>query len=239
MKLGRNCGNGNIVDLESWFQYAPPKKGAAQWKDGRSAKELARFLMQDYPNLPEQLVVALQGLTGNDSCFTWAGEYETSFAKHGLGTGTGRNHDAILYNQDLFVGIEAKADEPFGDKYVGEEYDAASENKKKRIRGLIEMIFGGQVAEHINIRYQLLTACGGTLLEAYEKGVQQALFLIIVFKKNGCYTEDNDTQNQSDLGVFLDKVGAILLQNGYYSVPARFAEKHGIKFYLKKIEIYI
>ena len=31
-----------IRSVEDWFRFAPPKRGAEQWRDGRSAKELAR-----------------------------------------------------------------------------------------------------------------------------------------------------------------------------------------------------
>ena len=31
-----------ILSVEDWFKYAPPKKGGLQWEDKRSAKELAQ-----------------------------------------------------------------------------------------------------------------------------------------------------------------------------------------------------
>src|SRR2546421_166990 len=33
---------GRIATLDEWLEKAPPKRGEAQWRDGRSAKELAR-----------------------------------------------------------------------------------------------------------------------------------------------------------------------------------------------------
>jgi hypothetical protein len=35
-----------IRSLADWFQWAPPKMGARQWKDGRSAKELRYQLLR-------------------------------------------------------------------------------------------------------------------------------------------------------------------------------------------------
>ncbi|GHU13718.1 hypothetical protein AGMMS50225_24210 [Betaproteobacteria bacterium] len=32
-----------ITNLEEWFNYCPPKKGLEQWVDNRSAKEMAKF----------------------------------------------------------------------------------------------------------------------------------------------------------------------------------------------------
>src|SRR5512143_788477 len=40
MRLCR--GQSTIRSTDDWFSLAPPKKGALQWKDGRSAKELAK-----------------------------------------------------------------------------------------------------------------------------------------------------------------------------------------------------
>ena len=34
----------NIVDCDSWYNACPPKKGKKQWVDGRSAKELAKYI---------------------------------------------------------------------------------------------------------------------------------------------------------------------------------------------------
>lgn len=45
-----------ITSLESWFELAPPKKGAAQWVDLRSAKEFARsFFASGSLQLPQEL----------------------------------------------------------------------------------------------------------------------------------------------------------------------------------------
>ena len=35
-----------ITSLEQWFNCAPPKGGAIQWKPGRSAQEMARFALR-------------------------------------------------------------------------------------------------------------------------------------------------------------------------------------------------
>jgi hypothetical protein len=35
-------GGNRITSLDDWSQWAPPKGGAAQWVDGRSAKGFAR-----------------------------------------------------------------------------------------------------------------------------------------------------------------------------------------------------
>lgn len=49
-----------ILDLDSWFAHAPPEKGAAQWRDGYSAKEQAKaWLRTGAPAVPDELWEAL------------------------------------------------------------------------------------------------------------------------------------------------------------------------------------
>jgi len=43
--------NLRIQSLDEWLQHAPPAKGEKHWKDGRSAKELAKAWMT--PNGPK------------------------------------------------------------------------------------------------------------------------------------------------------------------------------------------
>jgi hypothetical protein len=51
-----------IHSVVDWFHLAPPKKGVSQWKDGRSAKELAKawFPSQGQPKIPNELVKLLK-----------------------------------------------------------------------------------------------------------------------------------------------------------------------------------
>lgn len=46
-----------IRSLEEWLQYAPPAKGEKHWKDGRSAKELAKaWMTYNGPSMPSELM---------------------------------------------------------------------------------------------------------------------------------------------------------------------------------------
>jgi len=45
-----------IRSIDDWFNLAPPKKGRKQWKDGRSAKELAKaWFRTGRAKVPEEL----------------------------------------------------------------------------------------------------------------------------------------------------------------------------------------
>ena len=177
-----------IYDTESWFRIAGPLRGSKQWKVGRSAFELASYMTQTLPDAPVKIAQCLRD-AGVDTTqpFEWGAEYVTSFAKHGLGRGSGRHHDAALWNAGTFMGIEAKADEPL-DYYVSEILSDASDNKKRRIDGLCRMAFGDDAVNHPTIRYQLLTALGGVLLEAQSRKAENAVLLILTFLKEGADT---------------------------------------------------
>lgn len=228
-----------VNTLDGWFRAFPPMGGEAQWKDGRSAKELARYFINSLPHVPAELEALLEHFTEKNVTFDWLAEHETNFAAHGLGLGEGRNHDAILWSDELFVGIEAKADEPFGSLYLDAEYAAASQNKKGRIEGLSEMVFGKKMPNgSAHLRYQLLTATGAVLLEAKERGLSQALFVVLEFHSTGSYSPEKAQQNQADLLTFLQAVGADYHPKGdYYVIPTPYGEAHGITLYFQKIII--
>ena len=229
-----------INSLESWQVLGSPMGGDTQWKDGRSAKELARYIIASYPSLPSEVENILGYFLSSDATLDWKAEYETSFSHFGYGKGMGRNHDAVIYNSDIFVGIEAKADEPFGDKTVAEELKNASDNKKKRIEKLVKLVFGDVIENHLDLRYQLLTACGGVLLEAQERRCKNAMLLVLVFLKNGVdscgnkyFEEENRQRNHADWQRFLDQMKAKKTANGYYEIPT----SNGVKLYAQKLEI--
>ena len=95
MKLRDN----GITNVETWEIKAPPMGKSRQWVDGRSAKELARYMTKNYPQLPIEIENILKEFVRDDSEFDWAAEYVTRFEPFGLGRGEGRNHDAFLYRE--------------------------------------------------------------------------------------------------------------------------------------------
>lgn len=225
-----------ITDTASWGRIAPPMGKEAQWVPGRSAMELARYITADLPNLPKEIEEVLSPFTDSDTEFDWRAEHVTSFAAFGLGKGNGRNHDAFLFNKDIAVGIEGKADEPLGSKLIGEEMRAAGENKMHRIRGIAKMLFGDGPENHTKIRYQLITAASATLLEAKQRGTDKAMLLVIVFKKPGCYSEEKIARNNADIERFLTEVGA-QKRDGHYFLPTPYGQENGIELFFAKIEI--
>ena len=233
MKLRDN----GITNVETWEIKAPPMGKSRQWVDGRSAKELARYMTKNYPQLPTEIENILKEFVRDDSEFDWAAEYVTRFEPFGLGRGEGRNHDAFLYNDELVIGIEGKADEPLGSQLIGDALKDATPNKVQRINGMIQMLFGGTPEAHKDIRYQLVTAATATLLEATKNNVKKALLLVIVFNSSKC-SEEKLERNNKDIDNFLRDISAKNIGE-HYIIPTRYGEETGVELFFKKIEISI
>lgn len=130
-----------IKTIDDWKAVAPPKDPVHQWKDGRSAKELARFaLSEEFNNVLSEVLDSL-GIRNQN--FEAEPEAETYFRSNlvNMGTRGPRNHDLLLIGSDCVIGIEAKVSESFGETIKKEwENSQKGENKKHRILGLVEFV---------------------------------------------------------------------------------------------------
>ena len=223
-----------IRDVDTWHEYAPPMRGNDQWKEGRSAMELARYMTAHLPYVPYEIERALTALVPAAAVFSWKAEHVTELP----GQGGGRNHDAVMWNRHIYVGIEGKADESLGNYYVTAEYERGSDNNKRRITALSKMIWGDDPRGHGDIRYQLLTAATAILLEANkpDRRVSKALFLVIVFKDPEKCDDEKLKANARDIQAFLESTHAVK-EGSLYRVPTVYGAEHGIDLYFKKIEI--
>lgn len=164
-----------IKSVDQWRQVAPPMR-ADHWKDDRSAKLLAQLMTDKVKSgqLMEDLFLSL----GYDTTGTVVCEPEAVTTLPGVGNG--RNHDLLMIGRNFVAGIEAKVDEPFG-KAVNQQYKNASENKKNRIKKMMDCTFNNAKPDEYSFGYQLLTGISATVDEAKDKGKKKALFLIVVF----------------------------------------------------------
>ena len=182
-------------------------------------------MTNNFPDVPVEIENILQNFVSVNATFDWDAEYVTPLPKKG----EGRNHDAILYNDDILVTVEAKADETLG-KLIGEEMQKASINKLSRISMLLEYLFEDGFNQYHNLRYQLLTAAVGTILEAKRKNIDTAVMLVLVFKTNGDITEEKIASNHKDIENFFAATNAID-ENGLKLIP----NKANINLYFKEI----
>jgi hypothetical protein len=178
-----------IRSVDGWFKYAPPKMGLRHWKDGRSAKELARsWFRKDCASPPEELRLLLEGAFGTEMMFDEA--TPECIIEPDDFKGEHRNCDLVVLcragTQHITINIEAKADEPFGDTTVGDYYDRTADSRSNvpaRIRHLSLAFFGRLPDEEVRkLQYQLLHAAAATLIEAAANRTELGLFLVHEFQ---------------------------------------------------------
>lgn len=228
MKLKIIKDNYEIVDLEDYRELAGPVE-EKQWKDGRSAKEFARYLLSNNGNLPKELASLIEQYYVCENIIVYP-EYLTGFGKYDMDHRGPRHHDGLLVGEKVVVGIEAKADEPLDNKYLS-EYDC----EKKRYKNISMQLFGDSPDRHPDIRYQLCSATMATLIEAYERNKKNAIVLIISFLSEANTKRENIERNKKDIQAF--KNSLVSLGDDCFETP--FSKSKGISLYVKTIDIYL
>lgn len=196
--------NGNpIVTVDDWFRLAPPKKGKAQWRDGRSAKEMAKRWIG---GLPEEVELTLRSHA--DLRPFQAELAEPEVQTHFDEFGRPREHDLVVVGKTdgvkALMAIEGKTDETF-DRPISERLSNAGtgSNLPERIRRLSTALFGDPDPEFLGgLRYQLVYATAATVVEADVRGCSIAVFLVHVLHTD-LTTEALMAQNSADLDSFV------------------------------------
>lgn len=243
-----NQSGHHIYNLDDWLAYSPPAKGELQWKDGRSAKELAKaWLCTGEPKMPKELQQLLDSHHDTNGFFAERAipEFVTKLDDF---KGNGRNHDMIIWGnvagQKALVSIEAKVDESFGEiisNYVSSSIAANPRSKvPDRISQLTSAIFGHLEIGHI--RYQLLHAVAGVLIEAAAQKASLAVLVVHEFVPATGKTQkaiENDIDWQSFTRLIAS--GSILAGqlHGPITVPGGGKVPNDIPLYIGKIESLI
>ena len=213
MRIEDSSGN-EISIIEEWANiYANPQQ-SHQWKEHRSAYSVADFMLNH--NGGEAIQSRVSETLGYEVQLDRAiPEYEVRFDQYGRG----RVHDLGIFghtemDKSIFVGVEAKVDEPFGastiDSYLtakAKQITGISTNAPERIEQLLAFHFKEPDPSMFEVRYQLLYATAGTL--AAEADIH--LLYVIVFK-TPLYDESIGAENYRDYIQFMDKVGATSLR---------------------------
>ncbi len=245
-----------IQSVDDWFLFAPPKNGIKQWKDGRSAKELARvwFPSEGKPKIPKELVNLM-----NSHDDTKNAEINEGIPEHIVALdnfrGEQRNCDLALYGQvedkPISINIEAKADEPF-DLTIQEKLNSVTKKPRSKIPQRLEILcrslFGKKVQELpelAKLRYQLITGAAGTLIDAKSIKAHLAVFVIHIFLSNNL-NFDKVKKNDRDFNNFiwlLSKNPQLKLEDGELFGPilingGEFVPSY-IPFYVGKIHTWI
>jgi hypothetical protein len=242
-----------VATLEDWRVRGGPKS-CDQWVDGRSAKEAARAWIAGESNqIPDEVHSVLIGHPAFGPLDSWEGEPEVRLRFDDF-AGETRNTDLLVVpmHGKFVIGVEAKADEPFGE-LVSETLTAAIERKlinensngMRRIERLAGALFGPRQDETPSVgelRYQLLTACAGILCEADRRGCRCALMLVQEFFTDRTKDELHG-RNARDFDRFIKRLsrghdssirhGEIL---GPYLVPGKpLPISSGVRLYVGKV----
>lgn len=185
-----------ITDEHTWFNAAPPKKGAAQWQPGSSAMELARAWCRPKPAPPHEMLAALDS-DADTAAFLVTDAIAEQITPLDRERGEHRNHDLIAVGASsagpLLVAVEGKAGEPFGDATAGEYYArrfGTASRVPHRIANLVAALTGEDVDPDKDAAlesvlagrgYQLLTASVGAILEAARWHCPRAVLLVHEF----------------------------------------------------------
>jgi hypothetical protein len=201
-----------IATIGDWERYGSPAS-KRHWKSGRSAQCAAeswlsgtgarslRSLLDRHPELARLEVER--------------GVVEAQVPFDGLPGGR-RNHDLLLFatagGRWTAIGVEAKADESFGETL--DEYRAAAQrridderesNAPKRLE-LVTRAVAGRTPQDDHrlgeLRCQLFSGVAGTVAAAAQNGCQQALFLVHEFRTAATADRRLDN-NDNDLRQFL------------------------------------
>lgn len=242
----------SLRSLEDWLNHAGPKMGIRHWKDGRSAKELAKaFLRDGSPMVPSEIQSFITQLPMPDlRLHTGLAEHVTALDSF---SGEGRNHDMVLLGQcgnsrQVLIGLEAKADEPFDDTIATrleknrDKIESGMSNVGKRIENLGKALFGSSFSsEDSHLRYQLMTGAAGTLAEARLRGADVAVFLVYEMTSSACKPA-NLARNATDFATFIQRFGAPIDGEGAalygpFHVPGNDTIDGSIPLYIGKVSV--
>ncbi len=201
-------------DFDKWKEsFIAIKKSDKQWKEGRSACALAHFMCDN--NGEQQIIEQVNKilLSLNDSIDHFEQgviEYENKFDGF---RGNGRIQDLAIWGytkcgKKIYVAVEAKVDESFGNTISEELKDAkeyqkshSTTNKINRINNLCRDYLKGN--NHNELRYQLLHYLAGT---THEPNQDIYIMLVIAFRTES-YDDQKGRINKMDFDAFMKIVG--------------------------------
>jgi len=227
--------NKEITSCDDWRDTIFLKTNKAKhWKKGRSAYSLADFIMNE--NGEEIIKNKVADILSEKITFNEAfPEYEVRFDKFGHG----REHDLGIFGttesgKSVFIGLEAKVDETFGDKisdaYIKakvKELNKEATNAPERIENLLTKHFKKITKSIFDLPYQLLFSTVGTIS---EKADIHILFVIVFETKS--YNIEKGKSNYKDYVKFFNKLDAKELKSKEKAYKVNIDGKELISVYM-------
>jgi hypothetical protein len=234
----------DIFTADDWFRLAPPAQGNRQWRDGKSAKELAKAWCGrgSVPAVPIELQELLSTHPDIDGAVIFEVTPERKVRFDNI-QGEPRNTDLVCIaeraNQRVAISIEAKADETFGELVSKVLKTPKPSRRPERVEKLCLALFGCQPDDlpgFGELRYQLLHGVAAAIAYAVEVKASRALFVVHEFVNQYTKTE----QNERDFNKFLNLLApdAVSLGQRLYGPVYVPGNKHipgDIPLYLGKI----
>lgn len=232
-----------LTTIATWYRLARPKRGF-HWKDGRSAKENARAWINAAPRLQPEVAQVLASCDGIGPLRRWHAEPERRTRIDEF-AGEPPNIDLMLFAEDghgpVVVAIEAKADEPFGNRlsvqYAKAKAAFASKPTSKalnRIEALLNRFaLDFEQRDVKRLRYQLLTGTAAALEEARRRSSKRAVLLIHEFVTPLTARKKRE-RNASDLDDFLAAAFAFDGQLAPGNMAGPFRSEGDLSLYIGK-----
>ena len=197
-----------IKSVEDWYKLYPPAGGAKQWKDGYSAKEFAKAVIEG--NFEEELKDKIENISLNDAIFY--PERLTYFDDFSSGP---RHHDLAcickLNNEKVALCFEAKVKESLDQRLSNAVQDNSKSGKSKkpqRIYNLCKKLFNKKYDSNkmSDIYYQMLTGAMGTLAFAYEQGVSKCFFIVYQLKPSDKKIDETVEKHKQAINAFIKQI---------------------------------
>jgi hypothetical protein len=235
-----------IHTLAEWFQLAPPAGRTRQWREGRSALELARRWVAG--RVPDEVSALLATAPAFRDFEPLEGLAEARTPLDRL-AGNTRNHDLLVVGRagglPALLDVEGKADERFGptiSQRVAAAHKARTLNPRsralERVETLCLLVFGvgpNQVGE---LRYQLLHAVAASVLAARRCGATRVAWVAHEFR-SAAVRSALQRANARDLDMFVTRLagsGMALPSSGALVGPLSL---HGPDAGVVDVELYI
>ena len=196
-----------LRSMADWQAVHNPEK----WKPGRSAHAIADFIVnRDGARVLSRRVSAILGERAGFRKII--PEHKVAFDQYS----NPRVHDLGIYGETesgktLFVGLEAKVDEKFGEYVSVEWQNADTPSKRGRITQLCDRFQNVPgISEYDEVRYQLVYAVAGTV----DAGADLSILYIAVFATDD-YDPAKGESNRQDYRTFITRAGGTAIPNPY------------------------
>ena len=226
-----------IKGLDDWKKLGGPKDVNKQWEKGRSAYELANFVINNQKVFVQKIQSVLEqcGLQSQD--FECEPEAISGLGK-GMKRGGPRVHDLLMIGENCVIGIEAKVSEPFGENISSINKKQKEKSKETRAEALWNFLAGKNTTiDKSPIGYQLFTATYGTMCSGIDVRKNNCIMLVLVFKgdvKKEINYNSNCKYNENDYNNFIETINA-----DSKSKIVRPIENTKINCWIKKEDIII